>query len=398
MILKAKAIVVGDEKSVLRDGAVLVNNRKIEKVGPAAELSALYPKEMVTDYGDATILPGLIDMHHHLGATCAFYPDPSAFEREMIALAAYKEVRDALARGVTTIRDVGSAPNTASQLVAAETAGVLVDKIPRILYSASAICSTGGHGWRTGICLEADGEAEIRKAIRANWKNGARWIKMMTDERTDISEYTPEELKAAVDEIHKLGLKGAMHTSRQPGLQYTIDAGFDTIEHGWFLTREQTLQMIEKGIGLVCTLYIHKVVLIELNKQKEERGFESFSAYDWSSWEKYNEYGAYLKEHFMPDMAEQGVTLLAGTDMLMPGYPPCPVAQEVETMAEYGVGSLRAIASATGNAAKALGLENVIGKIAEGLNADILVVKGDATKDVRALDGVLAVYKDGEEV
>jgi len=217
----------------------------------------------------------------------------------------------------------------------------------------------------------------------------------MADERTDITEYTPDEYATAVDEAHKLGRKIAVHASRQPALGMVIEAGVDTIEHGWYLTTEQVYRMKEKGIALTPTLFIHKAVMEGLRDKRDRTGFESFTKRDWNTWDRYGEYEVQLRDHML-ELANTGVTLLTGTDMILPGYPVWPVAREVAVMVEYGIEPLRAIAAATRNSAEMLGID--AGEVAAGKLADLLVVEGDASADVAALEKVLAVFLGGELV
>ena len=105
---------------------------------------------------------------------------------------------------------------------------------------------SGGHGWTDGI-EQADGPWAIRAAIRRQVRDGADWVKLLTSNRADIPEFTQEELDAAVDECHRRRIKTAVHAGLPPAIQMCIDAGFDTIEHGTFLTVPQARQMAENG-------------------------------------------------------------------------------------------------------------------------------------------------------
>ena len=131
---------------------------------------------------------------------------------------------------------------------------------------------TGGHGHQDGV-EEADSPWGVRAAIRRQLRAGADWVKILTSNRGDIPEFTQEELDAAVDEAHRQGVKIAVHSGTQPSIQMCIDAGFDTIEHGTFLTEAQARQMAEKGIAWTPTITAY-TYLYEQTKQMIEAGVD----------------------------------------------------------------------------------------------------------------------------
>ena len=146
------------------------------------------------------------------------------------------------------MRDMSSAHGVCKNLKLAEKKGFIV--IPRIVHTDTGICMTGGHAWDE--VEEADGPWAIRKEIRKQVRDGAEWVKILTTNREPYPELTQEELDAAVDECHRRGIKCGVHAGTNPGIQMCIDAGFDTIEHGTFMTLDHAKQMAEKyGKGYV---------------------------------------------------------------------------------------------------------------------------------------------------
>ena len=393
MIITAHTIVTGDGKTVLRDSGVYLEGGKVAAIGPVAELKAKYPKAEVTDYGNATILPGLIDLHTHVGA--AYSPDPLLNSDDTIQMRALNNVQTALFSGVTTIRDCGCPENVTHRIRMAANKGLV--RAPRIVTSGAAICSTGGHGWEGNITIEVDGIENLRAAIRKLIRDGADWIKLMTSHRSDVCQYTQEELDAVADEAHRWGRKVAVHTSRHPSLQMVIDAGLDTIEHGCDLTLEQILQMKEKGIAWVPTLYVHRITIDELNEKVAANGVESLNERELETYLIYgpaNErYETYFKQ-----FAETGVLIASGTDMMNQHLPITPVDKEVALMVRYGMDPVWAIGAGTLNCAKVLGMEDELGELAPGKAADILVVTGDASKNIEALSDIEQVYLSGKLV
>ena len=396
MILTAKHLVTGDGVTCLEDGALrLDEDGSIAWVGLRKEAEQLYSREEWRDFGEATILPGLMDMHVHFGYYYS-QPDLENFDPYMIAYYALQQASYALERGITTIRDLSSPHNLLKQLRLAGEKGYV--RVPRIFHSDAGICMTGGHGHQDGI-EEVDGPWALRREIRKQCRDGADWVKILTSNREDVPEFTQEELDAAVDESHRRGYKAAVHAGTQPSIQMCIDAGFDTIEHGTFMTAEQGRQMAEKGIAWVPTITAYTVLYQKTKKLIEEGGDVSNPINARAIRDQHFFKPAYeaYRDHFR-EIYDTGVTVLAGTDMVLYDAPPLPLAQELAYMVEYGITPLEAIRTATANPAGVLGLEAVTGQLKEGLTGDILVVRGDASRDIAALRDVLEVRMSGKVV
>jgi imidazolonepropionase-like amidohydrolase len=397
MIITAKHVIIGDGKTVTENGALLIKDGLIEETGSAVDLRAKYPAEEIVDYGEAAILPGLIDMHVHIG-TSEHSASQTLINRNvsneyMVGYNGLDFVQRALQSGVTTLRDVASYDSLCQSIINAGKMGMVKD-VPRILHSNKALCATGGHAWASKLCIEVDGEAEIRKAIREQVRAGAHWIKIMATHRTPgISEYTQEELNAAVDEARRHLRKIAVHSTMQPSLEYCINAGFDTIEHGTDINEDQARRMIEKNIAWVPTLLVHKTTFEPLQKKLDETG--NLTERDWETYNLYKHSDKVFKK-ILKKYADMGVCIVSGTDMIFVNA--APVAAELAVMAEYGMDNLSVIAAGTSNCAKALGMEGEIGILAKAAVADILVVKGNPLQDIKALQNVAAVYFGGKKV
>lgn len=396
MIYCAKHLVVGDGKTYISDGAVCVGkDGKIAGVGKRPEIIARFPEESVVDYGEATLLPGLFDMHVHFGYYYS-QPDQDNFDDYMVAYYGAEQAKQAIRLGITTVRDVSSPHDLCKRIRQAGEKGYLT--VPRIFHTDTGICMTGGHGHDDGI-PEVDSPWAIRKKIREQIRDGADWIKLLTSNRAAIPEYTQEELDAAVDETHRVGKKCVVHAGIEPSLQMCIDAGFDTIEHGTFLTLEQAEQMAKKGIAWTPTITAY-TVLYEFTKAKMAAGVDpsdrigAKAIRDMAFFEP-----AYLayKNNFKT-LYDTGVTVLAGSDMVLYEAPPLPINRELALMVEYGITPLQAIQTATGNPAKVLDIESVTGQLKEGLEADMIVVVGNAAEDISALNALKVVFMSGKEV
>lgn len=397
MIIAARYLMTGDGKSVLENKAVLTGtDGKIKRIGAKETLMKDFPEEEYKDYGDATLLPGLFDMHVHLAY---WYSQPDSFNygSQLVMLYALQHAQSAFERGITSVRDMSSAHGVCKNLKLAAEKGFVT--IPHITHTDTGMCMSGGHGWEE--VAQVDGPWEVRREIRRQVRDGAEWVKILTTHRSHIPEYTQEELDAAVDECHRRGIKCGVHAGTNPGIQMCIDAGFDTIEHATFMTLDHAKQMAEKGIAWTPTIMAYTLLYdickenLEKNAgapvndpvmQKEMKDYQYFEP----------AYKAY-KEHFK-EFYDTGITVIAGTDMVMYQSPLLPLPRELQYMVEYGITPVQAIQTATSNPAKVLGVEDERGLVKEGLDADLLVVGGDLTKDITCLNDVKLVTLGGRKV
>ena len=397
MIICAKYLLTGDGKTDLTDKAVLTGaDGKIQKIASKEELVKEFPQEEVKDYGDATILPGLFDMHVHL-AYWYSQPDSFNYNDQMITLYALQHAQAAFERGITSVRDLSSYHGVCKSLKLAAEKGFIT--VPKITHTDTGMCMTGGHA--CDEVPEVDGPWEVRKEIRKQVRDGAEWVKILTTHRSHIPEFTQEELDVAVDECHRRGIKCAVHAGTNPGIQMCIDAGFDTIEHATFMTVDHAKQMAEKGIAWTPTIMAY-TLLYEICKDKMEN-HAGMPVNDPVMQKEINDYQYFepaykaYRDNFKA-FYDTGVTVIAGTDMVMYQSPLLPLPRELQYMVEYGITPVQAIQTATSNPAKVLGVENERGLIKEGLDADILVVGGNLSKDIKCLNDVKLVTMDGKRV
>ena len=387
MILTADRVIFGDSKKPPRNVAVYIVENEIAGVGPLEELKSRFPAETVKSYPGATIMPGMIDLHIHLGTDRS--PDYHVFSDYMWAFSAVFTMGEALKRGVTTVRDVGSHTNLAIDLRKASRRGYVT--VPRIFTCDTGLIMTGGHG-TIFTDMECDGEWEIRKAIRDHFKRGADWIKILTSEAYRGQEYTQQELDAAVDECHRMGRPVAVHAGYQPSVKMAIKAGFDTIEHGTCMDLDDANEMIKKGITWVPTMTAF-FYMAECRRAGEDPSRGNHYRGKKEDYFYFTEkvYNANFKKLY-----DTGVKVACGTDMYITGMPACPVPYEMNLMVKLGLTPLQAIETATKNNGEALRMDLKIGQIEEGYLADIIVVEGNPAEDVGALENIREVYLDGK--
>ena len=392
MILKAKHVLTGDGSTVIENGAVVIENDKIAAVGVYDEIAPLYKDHETADYSENTITPGMIDTHVHVGY---YWTTDRHANPHYITLLAAKTLSDAFKKGVTTIRDVSSPKGLVNSFKRADAEGLC--KIPRIFSAQQGICMTGGHCWSlTTGTVEADGEVEIRKAIRDQIKNGAEFIKAFSSHRSDLPEYTDAELAVIVDECHRLGKRVAVHSGTQPSLESVVNLGFDTIEHGTYLTDEQVKRMVQNGQHLVPTIVAYTYIYEEMEKDRIEKGLV-YTGNDKITYDYFKKAAEQYKSAF-PRWYKLGVSMSTGTDMVRKGSPSVPIAKEAKYFSEYGMPNIEVVRALTHNGALALGLEDSIGLLKKGLQADVIVVKGNPVENIDAVGNVIATYFGGEKV
>lgn len=379
--LKAALLIDGSGGEPIRDAALVVEGGRIAAVGPSAEV-AIPQSATIIDLGPRTLLPGLIDLHAHLTSWLPEPPgalDPAAGH----AFEAAANLRQALARGVTTIRDVGSYGDVGVAAKRAVDRGLVPG--PRVFACRNIICMTGGHGSEAapGIAREANGPDDLRRAVREQIKAGADLIKVTTNGPLNIPELTQAELDALVDEAHNAGRRVACHASLRESARRALRAGVDTIEHGCELDAELVEQMLRQGTVLVPTLLVVERIMAHWDELKD------------------NPVLSRIPQRYAAQRASFGLALTAGIE-LGAGVDPTPgavafadVAAEVATMVAWGCSPARAIRAATAGAAEALGLGDRLGRLASGLPADVIAVDGDPLTDVAALGRVALVIKDG---
>jgi imidazolonepropionase-like amidohydrolase len=382
-ILRGARVFDGTGRDTPRRQTVVIEDDRIAEVAPDGAVGDGGPARSI-DLTGCTLLPGLIDLHVHLGwGTRAAVPNTAA-----VALAAARNVRIAQAAGITGLRDVGTQDGVAMAIRDAVARGDLPGS--RVYPCGQIICMTGGHGSEPpappGLAREADGLDDCRRAVREQVKAGADCIKVTTNGPLNVVEFTQEELNALVDEAHRLGRRVACHASLLESTRMALRAGVDTVEHGCDLDQETARAMAAQGITMVPTLLVSKLIMDRWDEFKAVPMMRSIPVR--------------AKRHvesFQIAMAA-GVTMAAGTDIFFGLGKFESLPDELVYMVECGMSATDALVAASRHGAEALGAGDRLGEIARGKLADLVAVDGDPATDIAALRRVSFVMQGGQVV
>jgi imidazolonepropionase-like amidohydrolase len=376
-----------DGDRVLPGGVlVLVEDATIVAVEPAS--TPVPDGWELHDEPGTTLLPGLIETHTHLCGDSSPRALDQLGELDDDALDAIvgQSLQAELAAGVTTVRDLGDARWAVADRRSRHDG-------PRILAAGPPITSPQGHCWNMGG--ETSGIDGLRAAVRERAERGADVVKIMLSGgamtvTTDVmaTQFTLEEMRAVLDEAHRLSLPVTGHAHPVSAVELALDAGIDGIEHCTCISP----QGISMRPGLADRLAAAQIVVAptlgrapgaspppQVLALMERTGL---------TWE--------LRLEQVAELARAGVRLIAGSDSgISPGKPSGTLPYSVVDLVDAGLDSQRALAGATGVAADALGLTSITGRLREGLAADLLVVDGDPISDIADLTQVRTVVCRG---
>lgn len=365
-----------DGETVQRDWKLAAEGGRIRAFEPWSPVTAPY-----VDWSRAVVVPGFVDCHDHLGIDMGDEEVQSREDAETTTIKAVANARRILAAGVTSLRDVGEKGHHELVWRRAVRAGQMLG--PTLYISGQFITRTGGHAWYDGY--QADGPDEVRKGVRTQVRAGVDWVKGMITGGISTAglsptnaEYSRDEVHALVDEAHRRGRKVAVHAHGGEAVDWALEVGVDTIEHGVFLTDSQLETMARQGTYLVITYeIIHQAATSE------------------DVPEHYREQSARAIQRYLDTIAKAKayhVPIAAGGDAWH-GDP----GGEARALVAGGFTSVEALGALTANGAGLLGLSSEIGSLAVGKAADFVALDGDPTTDIDAIRRVAGVVKGGEE-
>jgi imidazolonepropionase-like amidohydrolase len=363
---------------------VLIEGGKIVQIRDPGGISSC---DFTVDLQGSYVLPGLIDMHVHLCWDGSIDPTETLKKesREMILLRMVHHARETVLSGITTVRDLGSVDDLSIVLSEAIQKHFVLG--PRLIAAGKSLIMTGGHDPFWGVCV--DGPLEAVKAVRRQFEKGAKVIKVSATggvygrkegEEVEQNELTRDELEAICREAHRLGLRVASHALGREGVENSVLAGCDTIEHGIFASEESLGRMFQQGTFLTPTLYTYRNIAEgnapDYAKNKAQRVVEQ------------------LRRCFLAARG-RGIKILTGSDAGSPNLPHPSLLLEMEEMVRIGVSPMEVIGIATLENAEALGMKEFIGSIEEGKLADLLILWGDPAKNLGQMKNIWGVIKDG---
>ncbi len=392
IVLRAARLLEVETGRVLAPGELLVEGERIAAAGTSVAHPAGAP---VIDLGDATLLPGLIDVHVHLflhpGAEDLQTVQESVPERTIAATLA---ARDDLYAGFTAERDMGTEGAGSADTAVRDAIDRGLIPGPRLRISGNAIDILGGHEDAMGFNPEqhvlsnatyANGAAELVVAIRAQHKEGADFVKIYETGRDRMQagvlatpyQYTAGELRAAVEEAARLGERVAVHAMGEPGTLYAAQAGVATIDHAVQLSDATMALMKAKNIPAVPTFTIFDYFQPPAGAA-DPNGERALYAYKVREFKK---------------QLAAGIAFAVGSDV--GPFPHGTQARELELMVEHGMAPLAVLQADWLNGARVLGWQQDIGRLAAGYYADVIAVPGNPLEDIRDLQHVTFVMKGG---
>ncbi len=335
------------------------------------------------DITGCTVMPGLIEGHAHLCFN-ARSDWREIYDRDTptrMGLRMAANGRSMLEAGITTVRDLGAPTGLSIEIRDAFAAGLVAG--PKLLVAGAPITTTGGHCYFMGG--EADGELEVRKAVREHVKAGVDWIKVMATggnmtrrTNTFAAQYTVSELRACIEEAHRLRRRVAAHAHGSEGIAVAVEAGVDMIEHCSFTT--------PGGIDFVAGLgdaIASKGIVVSPTTSIGYRNWKDDGMRQ-------------RRAEVLRGLLARGCRVIMSTDCGIPGVPHNALGAGIGVLAELGqLTPVEALRLATSTSADILELKDR-GTLEPGKAADLLVVEGDPTRDLAALGRVRYVFKDGE--
>jgi imidazolonepropionase-like amidohydrolase len=399
-VIRAGTVIDGKPGTPRKNQVIVIRGQQIDSVSDAST-ARIPANASVIDLSQATVLPGLIDSHTHIflqgedpaqgGYDANILKYPLSFRAARATVSA----RRALEQGFTTLRDVETEGAGYGDVGIKEAIDGGYIPGPRLFVVTRAISTTGGYmldGYAPELDMPkgaqiVDGPVEARKAAREQLDHGADWIKVYMTHRSWVGKngelvsqptLTVEELKAIVDETHGWKKKVACHAYNGIGLQRALDGGCDSIEHGLEMTDAQIAQMVRQGTWYCPTLSVYYMDWAPADTPDGQRDRKRASVHE---------------ETFKKALAAK-VKIVFGTDM--GGIPWTePIAQEFTRMVGLGMSPADAILSATSRAAEMLEQSGQIGVLSPGALADIIAVDGDPLRDIKALESIRFVMKNG---
>ncbi len=382
-ILAGRVLTMAGE--LIEDGFIEFDNGIIQGVGARSELRSEAPR---IEEIRGTIMPGLINSHAHLNwdgihdLARQSMDDP----RPISAFKAAGNMLKCLRAGVTLVRDLGFHDMNLYTKQAVEQ-GIVPG--PRLKVSGAAIIQTGGHTY--WVCREASGADEMRRAVREQVRGGADLIKIMACH--DRLEFTDAELEAVIDEAHRNGLPITAHATYDTCIERVARFGVDCVEHGGSMSDTTIQLLLDRGIPVVTTF-------APLVQQSQPDIARRFGIPEWKIAERQKAIADPTRYEGLVRAARAGVPIVFGTDAGSPAVEHDVIAPELLHMVKVGVcrDAVDALAAITVRAAQLSKMDDRIGTLEVGKEADLIVVDGRPDEDLMALERVTTTFVAGRRL
>ena len=397
--IRAGRLIDGTGTPAREDMVIIVRGDRIEAVGSASEV-VIPPEARVVDLSQYTVMPGIVDAHAHL----SIRPDVRTLAGQLEGMTQpdakqmariVRNIRVQLLSGVTTLYVVGEVHYNDIHAAEAVADGVIPG--PRIYPSGNFISTTAGHGpaeYRT-----TNGPWEMRRFVRTNYEMGAHHMKLTVTDRARVgpnsgtpyapgeSNFTREEMEAAIGELHRLGIEATAHANGE-SIRLAVEAGINSIQHGGNLTEDLMDLLVERNVGFVNTYTIgYQGVFDEwdfLDNQANDiqEWFDRCRTVIEGALARSERRLSRIQSRYgqLSRAKQKGVRVGIGTDS-MHGL----MALEMENLVNAGFTPLEAITAATGINAKIVGIDEEVGTIEAGKYADIISIDGRPDENIRDL-------------
>ncbi len=403
-LIKCSDLIDGTGKRPIKDGAILLDGSKIKSIGKESEVVPPEgAKVELYDYSNYTIMPGMIDCHTHnngfgdgrLGEELNLLAD------EILTLQSVRNLRASLFSGVTTIRENGPKNFTLINLKKASDDKLVLT--PRMLICGRPLSIIGGHMGYFGS--EVTGIDEVKAETRNLIKLGADYIKISaTGGSTQTSfpyrhSFNMDELIAITEEAQKFGKLTATHCVSSQGIVNSIQADVDMIIHCMFkepdgsnkYRPEVVDDLFQKGIYINPTLHVVRSTIWRLLHKKEEIGLTDHEETLLDS--RQRDFEIHLKN--CTKMIDNGLKLITGSDSSWSSYQSGNTVYETECLNIAGLSNMDSLLSVTKEAAKSLGVYDIVGTLESGKEADLLVLNKNPLDDINNLWDVKDVFLGG---